>query len=157
MRAHEDNMQFSPVFPSTNGVTTVLPPPEGYVVNFDDPEIRYALETYCVAAVGCALMIFFLGQRLYTKIVLGKGLQIDDGTSSIQKLGTLNRAIINCFVTAFLITAFVRDIVLPYSSFPQISCTRGHVTNWLHPDVLLSHAGSGYLYVLSLSINQGDV
>lgn len=87
MRAHEDNMQFSPVFPSTNGVTTVLPPPEGYVVNFDDPETRYALETYCVAAVGCALMIFFLGQRLYTKIVLGKGLQIDDGTSSNSEVG----------------------------------------------------------------------
>ncbi|RYP72477.1 hypothetical protein DL769_004440 [Monosporascus sp. CRB-8-3] len=46
--------------PSTNGVTTLLPPPEGYVVNFDNPQQQYFTEM-CVT------------------IFLATGLQVDDG------------------------------------------------------------------------------
>lgn len=72
------------VFPSTNGVVTLLLPPEGYDVNFDHPQRQYEYVTYSVAAVGNLLMLLFLFQRLYTKVYLAKGLQLDDGTATFS-------------------------------------------------------------------------
>ncbi|RYP34157.1 hypothetical protein DL767_004384 [Monosporascus sp. MG133] len=63
----------------TNGVITYLPAPEGYDVDFENPQRRYLTQIYSVAAVGNPLVLFFLSQRLYTKIFLARGLQIDDG------------------------------------------------------------------------------
>ncbi|RYP52370.1 hypothetical protein DL768_002481 [Monosporascus sp. mg162] len=62
----------------TNGVITYLPAPEGYVVDFENPQRQYLIQIYSVAAVGNTLVLFFLSQRLYTKIFLARGLQIDD-------------------------------------------------------------------------------
>lgn len=66
-------------FPVTNGVTTVVPPPEGYVVDFDNPQQRMLLQHYLVFGIGGPLALIALCQRYYTKIWLSKGLQIDDG------------------------------------------------------------------------------
>ncbi|EMR65430.1 putative integral membrane protein [Eutypa lata UCREL1] len=75
-----DDMSTLSGFPSINGVATLLPPPEGYKVNFNNPQRQYETEMYSVAAVGNLLMLLFLSQRLYTKIFLTKGLQLDDDT-----------------------------------------------------------------------------
>lgn len=63
----------------TNGVLTVLPAPEGYVVDFAHPQRQANIETYWVAAVGNFLSLLFIAQRLYTKLGLNRTFQIDDG------------------------------------------------------------------------------
>lgn len=66
-------------FPTTNGVVTYSSPPEGYVVDFDNPQRRLHIQHYWVFGIEWFLACLALGQRLYTKIFLTKGLKIDDG------------------------------------------------------------------------------
>ncbi|KAI4911090.1 hypothetical protein J4E90_007347 [Alternaria incomplexa] len=63
---------------TVNGVTTIIPPPDGYEVDFANPQRRLVTETYVVFIVENILALAFLGQRLYTKIRLMKQFQIDD-------------------------------------------------------------------------------
>lgn len=65
---------------NVNGVMTILPPPEGYVVDFDNPQRRLTTEAYALFIVENILAFIFLAQRLFTKIRLMKQFQIDDGT-----------------------------------------------------------------------------
>ena len=65
--------------PTVNGTTTILEAPKDYVINFEDPRIQYMVESYTVAAVEMTLAFLFLVQRLYTKIVLMKSFQLEDG------------------------------------------------------------------------------
>ncbi|KAH9997180.1 hypothetical protein F4779DRAFT_631490 [Xylariaceae sp. FL0662B] len=65
--------------PVTNGVTTVLPPPEGYMVDFDNPQKQYHDRIYWNFGVGGVLALMLIVQRLYTNTVLTKGLHSDDG------------------------------------------------------------------------------
>lgn len=62
----------------TNGVTTFSKPPEGYVVDFDHPQQQKALEHYLLFGIGGTFAFVALLQRLYTKLYLHTGLQIDD-------------------------------------------------------------------------------
>ncbi len=82
----DDEMPLLSGYTSINGVTTVLPPPDGYQVDFEHPQRQYETEMYSVAAVGNLLMFSSLCQRLYTKIFLAKGLQLDDGMGPILVL-----------------------------------------------------------------------
>jgi hypothetical protein len=66
-------------YPVTNGVTTFLPPPEGYVVNFDNPQKRDALKHFLIFGFLGSLAIMCLAQRLYTKHFILRGLKVDDG------------------------------------------------------------------------------
>jgi hypothetical protein len=71
---------------SENGVLTVIPAPEGYVVDFAQPQRQGGVETYWIVAVGNVLALMFLGQKLYTKIVIDRRFQLDDGElTSIAK------------------------------------------------------------------------
>ncbi|KAF5657790.1 integral membrane protein [Fusarium heterosporum] len=63
---------------TTDGVITLLPPPEGYVVDFDNPERQGEHEAYYIAGFGLAISFLFFMQRMYVKIFLVGGLQIDD-------------------------------------------------------------------------------
>lgn len=62
-----------------NGTVTILDPPDGYVVDFDNPQIQYVVESYVVVAVEMTLCFLFLIQRLYTKIAIMKNFQLEDG------------------------------------------------------------------------------
>jgi hypothetical protein len=62
----------------TKGVLTLMPPPDGYDVDFDNPQRNGDVTCYCLTAVGAFLALLFLGQRLYVKAVLRKHLGIDD-------------------------------------------------------------------------------
>jgi hypothetical protein len=68
-----------PDLPVTNGVTTLLPPPEGYVVNFDNPRRNGDVTCYILTGVGSFLAICMLGQRLFVKGIVRKRLTYDDG------------------------------------------------------------------------------
>ncbi|KAH6956796.1 hypothetical protein DER45DRAFT_595518 [Fusarium avenaceum] len=63
---------------TTDGIITLLPPPEGYVVNFDNPTRQGEHEAYYIAGFGLAISFLFFMQRMYVKIFLAGGLQIDD-------------------------------------------------------------------------------
>ncbi|KAI1075031.1 integral membrane protein [Whalleya microplaca] len=64
--------------PVTERVTTVLPPPEGYVVDFNHPQTQYHAPIYCTFAIGGVLALLFVAQRLYTQMIISKGLHSDD-------------------------------------------------------------------------------
>ncbi|KAJ4356145.1 uncharacterized protein N0V89_004175 [Didymosphaeria variabile] len=62
-----------------NGTITVLAPPDGYVVDLENPKTQYVVESYTVVAVEMTFCFLFLLQRLYTKIVIMKKFQLEDG------------------------------------------------------------------------------
>ena len=64
-----------------NGSLTIIPPPDGYEVDFANPQRMLVTETYILFALENILALMFLVQRLYTKIRLMKQFQIDDGTT----------------------------------------------------------------------------
>jgi hypothetical protein len=63
---------------TVDGVTVVMPPPEGYVVDFDNPQRNYLLANYLAAGFGMTFAFLFLVQRLYVKIVVMRSFGIDD-------------------------------------------------------------------------------
>ena len=65
--------------PVINGVVTLLPAPEGYVVDFANPQRQAVPESYYVAGFGFLFSVLLMMQRLYTKIFLSGGIQTDDG------------------------------------------------------------------------------
>ncbi|KAI1014552.1 hypothetical protein LB504_012112 [Fusarium proliferatum] len=73
-------------YPVTNGVITFLPPPEGYVVDFDNPQQQDALKHFFIFGILGSLAILCLLQRLYVKYYITRGLKIDDGSISIGGL-----------------------------------------------------------------------
>ncbi|EGY13748.1 uncharacterized protein VDAG_00430 [Verticillium dahliae VdLs.17] len=74
-------------FPVTNGVTTFIPPPDGYEVNFDKPQQQNVVDHYFIFGVLGSVALVCLTQRLYTKQALAGGLQVDDGSISLGGLG----------------------------------------------------------------------
>ncbi|KAF4972287.1 hypothetical protein FSARC_1123 [Fusarium sarcochroum] len=64
--------------PTIDGVKVLLPAPEGYVVDLENPTRQGVPEAYYVAGFGMALSFLFFMQRLYVKIFLAGGLQLDD-------------------------------------------------------------------------------
>jgi hypothetical protein len=69
----------APTMSNINGTITIIPAPEGYIVDFDNPQMQYVAQSYIVAAVEMTLAFLFLLQRLYTKIVIVKQFQLEDG------------------------------------------------------------------------------
>ncbi|PNH48803.1 hypothetical protein VD0003_g8326 [Verticillium dahliae] len=68
-------------FPVTNGVTTFIPPPDGYEVNFDKPQQQNVVDHYFIFGVLGSVALVCLTQRLYTKQALAGGLQVDDANN----------------------------------------------------------------------------
>jgi hypothetical protein len=66
----------------TNGIITIIPAPEGYVVDFENPQMQYVVKSYIVVAVEMTLAFIFLVQRLYTKIAIMKKFQLEDSKST---------------------------------------------------------------------------
>lgn len=61
-----------------NGVVTFLPPPDGYAVDFDNPERTGVPDCWFIVGFGVTLAMLFLSQRVYVKMALAGGLQLDD-------------------------------------------------------------------------------
>lgn len=71
-------------YPLTDGVTTFLPPPDGYVVDFDNPQQQKALDHYLIFGILGPLALICLVQRIYTKRFITGSLKIDDGMARPQ-------------------------------------------------------------------------
>ncbi|KAG7045086.1 hypothetical protein JMJ77_0009174 [Colletotrichum scovillei] len=74
-------------FPVTNGITTVIKAPGGYLVDFEHPQQQKVLEHYLVFGILGPLAFLTLIQRFYTKFCLSDGPKIDDWSISIGGLG----------------------------------------------------------------------
>ncbi|EGY17065.1 uncharacterized protein VDAG_08229 [Verticillium dahliae VdLs.17] len=72
-----------------NGVLVAIPPPEGYVVDFDNPRRNSVLTAYVVSAVGMVFALLFILQRLYVKAFVRHSLGIDDFLLVIAWLGSI--------------------------------------------------------------------
>ncbi|CRK40205.1 hypothetical protein BN1708_008140 [Verticillium longisporum] len=72
-----------------NGVLVAIPPPEGYVVDFDNPQRNSVLTAYVVSAVGMVFALLFMLQRLYVKAFVRHSLGIDDFLLVIAWLGSI--------------------------------------------------------------------
>lgn len=65
-------------FPVVNGVTVLMRPPDGVTPDFDHPQQNHRLQHFLAFGIGGPLALAFLCQRIYTKLYLSKGLQMDD-------------------------------------------------------------------------------
>lgn len=61
-----------------DGVLVAMPPPPGYVVDFQNPQRNSVTTAYIVSGFGMLLSSFFAFQRLYVKTVIRKKLGVDD-------------------------------------------------------------------------------
>ena len=65
-----------------DGVPVAMPPPEGYVVDFANPQRNSVTEAYWLYAVGNALALLMMGQRFYVRAVIQKKVFLEDGQFS---------------------------------------------------------------------------
>lgn len=65
--------------PFINGTEVIIPAPAGYEVNFANPPQIGKAEIFSVIVIENILAFAFLCQRLYTKLVLMRTFQIEDG------------------------------------------------------------------------------
>lgn len=63
-----------------DGVVVLVPPPPGYVVNFDNPQRQADIPTYWLAGIGLVFAMLFTAQRVYVKSVVVRRFQLDDCT-----------------------------------------------------------------------------
>lgn len=73
-------------FPIVNGIEVAVPPPEGYVVDFDNPEIDVANvnATIILFAIEYTIASVFFGQRMYTNAVLLRSMKVDDCQLAVE-------------------------------------------------------------------------
>ncbi|KAJ4263056.1 hypothetical protein NW762_006669 [Fusarium torreyae] len=71
-----------------NGVPVAIPPPEGYKVDFDNPQRNSVTEAYWLYGVGNVLTILFIIQRIYVKCWIQKNIRIEDGDFIRGIMGT---------------------------------------------------------------------
>lgn len=108
-----------------HGVQVAIPPPDDYVVDFDNPARQYVVETYALAGVGMVFALFFMIQRAYVQIFVRSGLEFSDGMVSLttsfnacwppQRWGRQNQGL----------ALLTRDIFLAQLSY----CWPGYVTD----------------------------
>lgn len=67
---------------TVNGVPVLRPPPEGYVVDFENPRQQYVIPMYCTFGVGVFLALCFLFQRLYVQWFVRRKLAWEDSEFS---------------------------------------------------------------------------
>ncbi|KAK3323315.1 hypothetical protein B0T19DRAFT_201400 [Cercophora scortea] len=61
-----------------NGVPVAMPPPPGYVVDFDHPERNSVTEAYWLFGAGNFICLLFVLQRAYVRVVLQRRVQLED-------------------------------------------------------------------------------
>ncbi|KAL6363125.1 hypothetical protein LRP88_02531 [Fusarium phalaenopsidis] len=66
-----------------NGVPVAIPPPEGYEVDFDNPQRNSVTAAYWLFGVGNFLALLFMLQRAYVRLVIQKTLRLEDACLGI--------------------------------------------------------------------------
>ncbi|UPL01477.1 hypothetical protein LCI18_012411 [Fusarium solani-melongenae] len=66
-----------------NGVPVAIPPPEGYEVDFDNPQRNSVTAAYWLFGVGNFLALLFMLQRVYVRMVIQKTARLEDACLGI--------------------------------------------------------------------------
>ena len=69
-----------------NGVPVAMPPPEGYVVDFENPERNSVTAAYWLFGVGNFLSLLFMAQRGFVRLVIQKTFKVEDGKDGSQDI-----------------------------------------------------------------------
>ncbi|KAI1636668.1 hypothetical protein F4809DRAFT_608529 [Biscogniauxia mediterranea] len=88
-----------------DGVPVLVPPPEGYAVDFDHPRRNLVPEIYYVSGACLLLSSVFVAQRAYTKVFVSKKVQAEDYL-------LLSAWILSITITAVVLRAIVLGIGL---------------------------------------------
>ncbi|KAF6807433.1 hypothetical protein CSOJ01_08162 [Colletotrichum sojae] len=107
-----------PSFPVTNGIETFSKPPDGYVVDFDNPKRQLLLEHYLVFAIGSPLALIALAQRFYTKIWLANGLHVDDDSIVEKSFCVHSWEMPLARFEMYSVVSCVRPLTVPLRSLP---------------------------------------
>lgn len=65
--------------PTVNGIPVIMPPPEGYVVDFDNPQRNSVTEAWWLFGVGNVLCLLFMLQHVYVRMFLRRQIKLEDG------------------------------------------------------------------------------
>ncbi|KAH7354252.1 hypothetical protein B0T11DRAFT_342368 [Plectosphaerella cucumerina] len=111
-----------------NGVLVAIPPPEGYVVDFDNPQRNSVLTTYVVATVGMVLAAAFVAQRLYVKAFIRNKLGIDDAVVIVAWLGSIAIQVltIRSFAVGFM---GVHGWEIPFEKFQEFALFGAYINS----------------------------
>lgn len=73
------------------GQVTLLPPPDGYISDFENPQRQYVAALYWASGVLSFIAVFCLFQRLYTNVVVEKKFLVEDAFLFIGWVCPLNK------------------------------------------------------------------
>ncbi|RSL46061.1 hypothetical protein CEP53_010486 [Fusarium sp. AF-6] len=86
-----------PNFPVVNGVSVLIPPPQGYAVNFEDPKQQCALAAYALWGSGTFVATLSFIQYLYVKLWLIRKWDIEAVFVILAwVLGNIDNALLGC-------------------------------------------------------------
>lgn len=72
-----------------DGVPVAIPPPDEYVVDFDNPQRNSVPAAYWMFGVGNFFMLLSVLQRAYVRVVIQRTFKLEDGKFSGTSLATL--------------------------------------------------------------------
>ncbi|KAL5868717.1 hypothetical protein ACKVWC_009475 [Pyricularia oryzae] len=136
-----------------NGVLVAIPPPPGYVVNFDNPERNSVEAAYVIAAVGMFLSAFFVFQRFYVKIFIRKKLGFDDVCLVIAYLGSIaiQAMALRSFAMGYM---GVHGWEIPFEKFQQFAFTGGYLNSVVYPIPTIFSKVTILLFLLEINAVQ---
>lgn len=147
-----------------DGVLVMALAPAGYVVNFANPQQHFATEHYAIFGVMGTLATVALAQRLYTKVVLSKGLGIDDCESYSCPSSwfplltcTLEVLMVGSWVgsatcPAFSTTILTNDFSAYGNDNPSLAHTYVSRISGVSITVILTHADSFHVHGLGVHV-----
>ncbi|RSM07066.1 hypothetical protein CEP52_005374 [Fusarium oligoseptatum] len=84
-------------FPVVDGVSVLIPPPQGYVVNFGNPKQQCALAAYILWGSGTFVATLFFIQYLYVKLWLIRKWDVETVFVILAwVLGNIDNALLGC-------------------------------------------------------------
>ncbi|KAF4120275.1 hypothetical protein GMORB2_3076 [Geosmithia morbida] len=104
-----------------NGVPVAIPPPEGYVVDFEHPARNSVPAAYWLFGVGNFLMLIFMLQRVYVRAVIQKTVKLEDAFLGVAYVFSvvLQTLIIRDFVRGIMGTHAWEMSLPKFSSFAR--------------------------------------
>lgn len=64
--------------PTVNGIPVIMPPPEGYVVDFDNPQRNSVTEAWWLFGAGNVFCLLFMLQHVYVRMFLRRQIKLED-------------------------------------------------------------------------------
>ncbi|KAF5023428.1 hypothetical protein F66182_4528 [Fusarium sp. NRRL 66182] len=95
-----------------NGTLVAVLPPEGYVVDFDNPQRNSVLGAYVVSGIGMGLALFFLFQRLFVKAVAEDEAELTAAWTVLLIIAWLGSVAIQGLVLLYVIPTCLSKVVI---------------------------------------------